>query len=82
MDLLSAKELAGGTAVLLVTLSAATPAAGGSAAALTRRDRRMPSSERQGYDLLDAGDGPQGIKLDMEGPEAAGGDAAGQLSCG
>ena len=79
MELLNAKELAGGQQYFGLYLAATAAAAEGPDRAEYADDRRRPDQERQGPHLLDAGHGPQGHQAGHEGPEAAGGHAAGQL---
>ena len=66
MELLSAKELADGQQYFGLYLQQLQQRLKGLHRAEYADDRRRPDQERQGYDLLDAGHGPKGIKLDMK----------------
>ena len=79
MELLNAKELAGGQQYFGLYLEQLQQRVKTLPALNTAHDRRRPDQERQRHHLLDAGHGPQGHQAGHEGPEAAGGDAAGQL---
>ncbi len=79
VELLGAKELVGGAAVLRPLPAAAAAAAAVAEGSEPADDRRWPGEERQRPDLLDGGHGGQVSEAGYGKPEAAGRDAAVEL---